>query len=169
VSDPRDFDELSAAWNELEPPTSAPEPDAQTRATIDWLKAAFEDLEPPAPALPAWVRASAGRRPFVRRLGALAAAAAILALAFGARALVGGGEGGAPRSPELVSRAERHEPHDPISEAPLEPRAPVVQAAFRTDGIELRSGNVRLILLDAHRKAPTHTLTENPTDQENAR
>lgn len=174
MSNPRDFDELRAAWNAIEP--SAPEAEAvldtRTRATIDWLKAAYEHLEPPSPVIPTWVQPRA-RRPRVVRLlrltRALAAAAAILALAFGARALLAGGEGGAPRSTEHASIADGHEAPAQIREAPIEPSAPAVHASFRTDGIELRSGKVRLILLDARRKEPTNTPTENLTDQENAR
>lgn len=174
MSDPREYDDLRAAWSELEPPAPEAEdvPDARTRVAVDWLKAAYEHLEPPSPVIPTWVQPRARRPRVVRLLGltrALAAAAAILALAFGARALLAGGEGSSSRPTELASGAGGHGAPAQVREAPSEPRAPAIHATFRTDGVELRSGNVRLILLDAHREAPTHTLTENPTDQENAR
>ena len=174
MSDRRAFDDLREAWSELEPPTpgAVDVTDARTRATIDWLEAAYEHLEPPSPAVPAWARPRARRERVFRLLGltrAIAAAAAILAVGFGARALLRGDEGDGSRSTELVSKAEGQATPVPILEAPIEPRTPTIHATLRTDGIELRSGKVRLILLDARSGEPTNTPTDNPTDPENAR
>lgn len=165
MSDEREFDELRAAWNELEAP-SPPEPDARTRATVDWLAAAYRHLDPPTPVLPAWARARRRRRRVAGLFGAFAAAAALLALAFGAHMLF---ERVAPSQTEVASEPSSRESLAHVTEAPIEPRAPVVHAAFRSDGVELRSGKVRLILLDAPRAEPSYTPTKNPKEPENAR
>ena len=115
---------LTEAWRGLEPPSVdrlEHEPDARTRATVDWMRAAWRELG--APPVPAPRIVPQRPHPLAPILGAVAAAAAAVAL------LVLVPTGPAPTV-------------EPVATAP-----PPIRPSFRADGtVELRSGSVRLIL-----------------------
>ena len=135
------LDELRASWGALEPPAPArplADEDAPTRAAVGWMTAAWSALEAPEPAsLPSTLTEQltsrvAPRFPLAARL-ALALAAGLLAW-FG-----------------FARSRPAHETAAP-AETPVEftavaaPAAPIVLIANR-ERVELRSGSVRLVLL----------------------
>jgi hypothetical protein len=127
VSDP--LDQLRDAWDALRPPVPDAQPDARTRAALDWTRAAWRALEAPVAAprrgAPAWPFALAG-----------ALAAAAFALWVGAR------PDDARRSEDgaRVAVGDRLDPD-------LAPEG--VPVRVLADGaVELRRGRVRLILFD---------------------
>ncbi|MSR47388.1 MAG: hypothetical protein EXS13_10040 [Planctomycetes bacterium] len=149
--------ELTAAWRALESPAptaALDDADPETLATIEWLRAAWQVSEPPTPSHVPWrVRA----RPTLRRAMpwlSFAAAAAMLLLSRVPSARRTPAPPIAPR--EVIAtgpdRRPIEAPNDPsaepvVSAAPppsaVPPAAPVITYP---DRMELRSGNVRLIL-----------------------
>jgi len=136
------LDDLAAAWRKLDPPSPHPDEDALTRATVEWLRGAWNALEAPTLELP--VVQSAALRDQPRRtlrllpLAAAVAAGWLLFVFWLAR-------------PAAESANE-------IAKAP-EQDLPAMHAIRRDDGsFELRSGVVRLVLLDQ----PPITTDPNP-------
>ncbi len=130
------LDSLHEAWRSLDsPPPHAdedPSADALTRATVEWLRGAWEALEAPALESPAMRTADdhdATRER--RRLLPLAAAIAAGWLLF-----------------LLWLARPGEEASNGIAVAPEE-ELPAMHATLRDDGsVELRSGVVRLVLMD---------------------
>jgi hypothetical protein len=129
------LDELRRAWRGLEPELPAgelAEADPATRASVAWMRAAWTGLPVPEPRVPGQLR----RRPALRLLGALSAAAAVLALLWAA----------GWQAP--VQRFE--EPARTQTVQPTANTGPQL-AALDSGRLELRSGPVRLILLKDQR------------------
>jgi hypothetical protein len=139
---------LQSAWRSIPPPDpTAPvdAPDAETRASVEWLSAAWRAAASHAPApstLPARLRARLLRRRAAAIAPWLAAAAAlVLGITWFARS---------ERTPsppiELASE------HSATVEPPLAPRSAGPESGepklvtLTADRMELRSGPVRLIL-----------------------
>ncbi|MCP3916328.1 MAG: hypothetical protein GY711_12295 [bacterium] len=141
--------ELHEAWDALEPPRfedAGGEPsDPVTRAAVDWMRAAW--VHTPAP--PVRREPVAPRRVAAGVAAALLAAASIAVLVTRMR-----GTGPTPVSPAIPEAHGRAQANGPFEEAPLhDPNPPVLAAPIRPlireDGsIEMRSGKVRLILVN---------------------
>jgi hypothetical protein len=134
-------DALRRAWSEL----SAPEPDAPAgdpaeEAAAAWMRAAWSALEPPPAELPFAVRRRARRA----RLAPLALAAGLTGLAAAAVLAM------------VVALRERAAEHaDALARAGAEAHEETIEVAAVDAGrMELRSGPVRLILLDEWTEAP---------------
>lgn len=136
--------EFAAAWRELDAPDATAAlaaPDAATQATVDWLRAAWQAS---APATPTGLPWSMRTRLALRRVApwsalvAAAAAVVILLTQLAEPARVPP----TPSAPlENVAIGPVPEPIASVPTAPAEIR-PVIHA----DRMEMRSGNVRLIL-----------------------
>jgi hypothetical protein len=141
---------LRDAWHGLEPPdptAAVDEPDPSTRATVDWLRAAWRASEMPLE-LPWALRRRLALRRARRAVPWLAAAAAALLVAW-----IATRESPAPRSDQVAKHVAAPEPSEIV---PSEPResplaaptdAPLVPVTVSARRMELRSGNVRFILL----------------------
>ena len=137
-------DELRALYRRLAPPPLADdvaEADAETARVVRWVQGAYRGLEPARASVPLLLART--RRP--ARFGPrarLAAAAAVLLVAGAAlwRALSGSSPAPAP---------ER------VAQSPSGPGSAVEVIDVRPDGLELRSGPVRLLLLEPPPSEPT--------------
>lgn len=133
---------LADAWAEVAPPAAErelAELDAGTRRAVEHLRRAWRSLEAPASvgAAPLW-RARPAPRSFVP-----AAAAALLLALLGAAAWLGWSAAPARTSQPPVARGGVPPPQG--GELPFGAAAGVV--AVTSDRIEMRAGNVRLVLL----------------------
>lgn len=137
------LDSLAAAWRELDPPSPHADEDALTRATVEWLRGAWETLESPTLELP--VVQSAAQRDTPRRTLRLLPFAAAVAAGWLLLVL-------------WIARPGAESANESIAEA-TQQELPAMHAIRRDDGsFELRSGVVRLILLDR----PPITTDPNP-------
>jgi hypothetical protein len=136
-------DELRALYRRLQPSPLADDvagADPETARVVRWMQGAWSGLTPPRTLVPSGLtrpRRSAWRAPRTR-IAAAAAAVLLLAGAVLWRLLAGTGPSSAP---------ER------VAQVPPQGPAPTVEAVVelidvRPDRIELRSGPVRLLLLD---------------------
>jgi hypothetical protein len=131
-------DELRALYRRLQPPSLADDldtADERTRNTVRWMQSAWRELEPPRALLPpALARPATAQHP-LQRVRWIAVAAAVLLVAGGVlwRLLLAAGENARP------SR---------VAQAPVQPERAVEIIDVRPDRVELRSGPVRLLLLD---------------------
>ena len=141
------LDDLKRAWRELDPP--APDDDldrqdSETRAVVNWMKTAWDELEPPAVSAPT---ATLTRFPDRRQL--LRVAALILAT-IGIGWIIAASEKpstDAIREPERtgIERTEAVEENTGPNEGN---EMAAIEAEIGDQGIVMRSGAVRLILLD---------------------
>lgn len=121
------IDELRSLWQSLEPPAD-PEPDEATHAVVDWLREAWQAQPvPEAPSIPTPRRTM---RPAVRAAAALLVAVTVGVGLWALAATSPSGSAG---------------PAGPGKAEPREALAPVT--ALREDGVEMRSGPVRLVLV----------------------
>jgi len=130
---------LAASWKRLEAPSPARDlekEDEVTRRAVLWLRQAWSTLEAPVLRAPRRLRFA----PFRRRVLRPAVAAALL-LAAGAALFLPGRPQETRSAAEIVVRAPN----------PPEPR-PVLLPDSRPGRMELRSGPVRLILLQPNKK-----------------
>lgn len=165
---------LRGAWEELPAPEAdrgaGEDPDAATRATLAWMRAAWDSqpvpearpsevLRPVAGNVPARgpARAPGGAGPRTRAADPAWAAAALAAAVLGFlgfRLIPGDGSSSSgPGSPDR-GRIARNSAENPGPKRVPE-RSPVPVASLRPDRMELRSGNVRLILLTGEPSADT--------------
>jgi hypothetical protein len=144
-----ELEPLRRAWDELAVP-AAPREDAAERAAVDWMRGAWARIEPPAGAsLPRRsARGASRRRP--RWAWLAAAAAAGLAAVLLGLAQLGERRDARPRSTEVpvAGAPPRSGPG-----LPAEPES-IPIATLTADRMELRAGNVRLILLTQHTGRP---------------
>ena len=137
--------ELHALYRDLRPPPpadEASEADPTTRQVVQWMRGAWQALEAPPSTRPGELRPRPRALP-ARRWVVPAAAAALLLLAGGAlwRAL---GVPGEPAFPARLAQA----PAAPPEATPDAPAHDAVEIlGVHPDRVELRSGNVRLVLL----------------------
>lgn len=134
------LDSLHEAWRDLDPPSPHTSEDELTRAAVEWLRGAWETLEAPTLELPLQLplqlpvaRPAVGRAEPQRTLRLLPLAAAVAAgwLLF-----------------VLWLAGPGREVAGEIAAAPEE-ELPAMHATLRDDGsVELRSGVVRLVLMD---------------------
>jgi len=136
-SDP--LERLAASWKKLEAPSpdrDLEREDEATRRAVLWIRQAWSALETPAFRAPRHLRFAPFRRRFLRP-----AVAAALLLAAGGLLLSPERPGETRSAAEIVVRAPN----------PPEPR-PVLLPDSRPGRMELRSGPVRLILLQPDTK-----------------
>ena len=141
MAEPRDpLEALGEAWRSLEPPAPADglaDCDPLTRASVEWLRDAWQRLEPQRPvALPA----RSSPNPWRQAVAPLAVAAAVLAV------LAGSAWWGTRPGPEPAPRVADLDP-TPFAGSVLPLGAGAGVSHVASDRIELRSGNVRLVLL----------------------
>jgi hypothetical protein len=135
------LDALRAAWRELEPPrpdAELEERERETEAAVEWLRAAWRKASP-APARAPWRLRLVQRR--ARLVRTTLAVAAVLAAVLAIRgALVPADESPVEWTSayDLASRA------DDVAPVPAPSAAELV--ASSATHVELRAGNVRLIL-----------------------
>ncbi len=137
-------DRLRSAWEELSPPPPFREladEDAGTRASVAWLAEAYAAVTPAQPA----AAPRAPRRQWRRWLPLLplAAAAAFLLRAAAEPPL-------APEPEPALAAAAVAPAAAAEAVAPAAPSSPVELIASLPDRLELRSGPVRLTLLQPH-------------------
>ena len=144
------LDSLHEAWRDLDCPRphadEDPPTDALTRATVEWLRGAWSTLEAPPLALPT-NRTAAGSNAsrWTRRLLPLAGAVAAGWLLF----LLWIAQTGERDTNDIVRAPERE--------------LPAMHATLRDDGsVELRSGVVRLVLMDPPRITNPDTIPTIP-------
>jgi hypothetical protein len=128
--------ELCALYRRLEPSPPADEvshADPETERVVRWVQGAWNALEAPPVRVPRSIPPRRSDRRFVQR-ALVAAAAALLLLA------------GAAAWRALPTRVEPARPTR-VAQAPV-PASGVEVLDVRPDQVELRSGPVRLVLLD---------------------
>jgi hypothetical protein len=134
------LEEFAAAWRALEPPAVddlEATPDPATRASIEWLRAAWQAAAPPAPRELPW---SLRMRRTLRRAAPwsalVATAAAIVLLLSPVR----------HRSPADSPALPPTVPVEQVAIGPRTPERTPPATEIHADRMEMRSGNVRLIL-----------------------
>ena len=158
------LDMLRGAWQGLEPGSATPDLedcDADTRRAVEFLRSAWNELEAPATEVPNLRRRE--HRPTAWR--AAAVAAMVLAVVLPWMTADRGEERGSAAGEDLAVHAVE-KTSSPTDETPaLEEtsggttRAPSMTArrprpASQEQGLEMRSGNVRLVLLFAKEGEP---------------
>lgn len=135
--------ELRDLYRRLQPPPLADDlagADPETARVVGWMQGAWRGLTPPRALAPGRTRSRRSVRLVPRARIAAAAAAVLLAAATLWRALSGSHLGSAP---------------DHLAQVPArEPARGVEVIDVRPDQVELRSGPVRLLLLDPPPESP---------------
>jgi hypothetical protein len=134
--------ELRAHYRRLQPPPLADDlegSDPETARVVQWMQGAWRGLTPPRTLVP-------GRtlpRPTVRLVPRLRIAAAAAAVLLAGAALW-----------RVLSRTDPTSAPAHLAQAPAEPLRGVEVIDVRPDRLELRSGPVRLLLLDPPPESP---------------
>ena len=145
--DPEPLDALREDWQALVPPAPVrplADEDAETRTAVDWMRSTWNALEAPEPgSVPTALTRTLASRPAPRlRLVPRIA----LALAAGLVAWFGFAVLRPAQDPTSSTEAPVELASVETAPAPSMQAAPIVLAA-NTERVELRSGSVRLVLL----------------------